>query len=240
MSERFSRFSPKAIAFLRGLKRHNDRVWFQARKEEYETLLRAPMIALVERLAGDLRTFAPELACDPKRSLYRIYRDTRFSEDKTPYKTHVAAHFSHRDLPKNECAGLYFEVAAGWVWIGGGLYSPGTPTLHAIREHIAANTKHLRAIVESPAFRRAVGRLDGEKLQRVPRGFDRDHDGAEYLKFRQFLAGCEYPVSLATSPKFYPTLVSTFRQVAPLVRFLNDALEAQAAKPTGFYDPLAR
>ena len=113
---RFSTFSPKALSFLRALKRNNDREWFRARKDQYELLLRAPMIALIERLAGDFRTFAPDLVANPKTSLYRIYRDTRFSENKTPLKTHIAAVFPCRGLAKHQGAGLYLEVAPGWVW----------------------------------------------------------------------------------------------------------------------------
>ena len=156
--------------------------------------------------------------------MYRIYRDVRFSENKAPYKTHVAASFPTRGLPKHEGAGLYFHVSPDEVWIGGGMYAPQTSQLHAVREHIAANVKRLRTIVESPAFRRDVGTLDGERLQRVPRGFPKDHEAAEYLKFRQFLAGRELPAAFATSPAFYATLLNVFRQVAPLTRFLNEPL----------------
>ncbi len=223
----FKRFDPAALRFLKALKRNNRREWFHAHKQEYEDLLRAPMVALVERLAGDVRAFAPELVVDPRRSIFRIYRDTRFSADKRPLKTHISAHFPNREIQGTRGAGLYFEVAPGWVWIGGGLYAPETSELHAVREQIAANPRHLRAIVESPAFRRAVGPLDGERLQRVPRGFPPDHEAAEYLKFRQFIGGREFPAGLATSPRFYATLVSTFRKVAPLVKFLNDAITSQ-------------
>jgi uncharacterized protein (TIGR02453 family) len=225
-SSRFTAFDPKALAFLRALKRHNDREWFRARKDDYDRLLRRPMIGAIERLAEDLQTFAPELVASPKTSLYRIYRDTRFSEDKSPLKTNVAAVFPCRGLAKHEGAGLYFEVSPGWVWVGGGMYSPDTSTLHAVREHIAANPRRLRTIVESPAFRRAVGRLEGERLQRVPRGFPRDHAAAEYLKFRQFLAGKEFPPAFAASPSFYARLLDLFRRIAPLVRFLNEPLLA--------------
>jgi uncharacterized protein (DUF2461 family) len=93
-----------------------------------------------------------------------------------------------------------------------------------VREHIAANLCHLRAIVESPAFRRTVGALDGDRLRRVPRGFPADHEAAEYLKYRQFLAGREFPAAFATSPRFYAGVVNVFRQVAPLTRFLNEPL----------------
>ena len=180
--------------------------------------------AIVEQLAVDLHHIAPDIVVDPKHALYRIYRDTRFSENKTPYKTHVAANFPSRGLPKHEGAGLYFHVSPDEVWVGGGMYAPQTSQLQAVREHIAANVKRLRAIVESPGFRRHIGELEGDRLQRVPRGFPQDHEGAEFLKYRQFLAGCELPSTAACSPQFYATLVTVFRHVAPLARFLNEPL----------------
>jgi uncharacterized protein (TIGR02453 family) len=217
-------FSPKALAFLRALKRHNDREWFRARKDDYETLLRRPMIGVIEQLAVDLKKFAPHLVANPKTSLYRIYRDTRFSEDKTPLKTHIAAVFPHRGLPKHQGAGLYLEIAPQWVWVGGGMYAPDAACLQQVREHLCANLRRFRTVVESPGFRKTVGALEGERLQRVPRGFSKDHEAAEYLKYRQFLAGCEFPATFATSPRFYRTLVDRFRSIAPLVNFLNEAI----------------
>ena len=218
------RFSPKALSFLRALERNNKREWFKARKDQYEELLRAPMIALINQFAEDFADFAPELVATPRASLYRIYRDTRFSEDKTPLKTHIAAIFPCRGLPKHQGAGLYFHVAPAGVWVGGGLYAPDTAQLHAVREHIAGNLRRLRAIVESPAFRRAAGPLEGERLQRLPRGYPKDHPAAEYLRLRQFLAGREFPATFATSPRFYAGVLKVFRHVAPLTRFLNEPL----------------
>ncbi len=122
---------------------------------------------------------------------------------------------------------MYFHVSPDAVWIGGGMYAPQTPQLHAVREHIAANHRRLRSIIESSGFRRQIGKLEGERLQRVPRGFPKDHDAAELLKYRQFLAGRELPASVATSPKFYGTLLTVFRQVVPLTRFLNEPLLAE-------------
>src|SRR5690242_11721021 len=158
-------FPPQALTFLRGLKRNNRRDWFLAHKNQYETHVRAPMLELVTRLADDLRAFAPEIVCDPKTAVYRIYRDVRFSANKAPYKTHVAAVFPTRGLPKHEGAGLYFHVSPDEVWIGGGMYAPETPQLQAVREHIAANVRRLRAIVEAPAFRKEIT-IEGERLQR--------------------------------------------------------------------------
>src|SRR5687767_1685790 len=162
------RFTAESLKFLRGLKRNNRRDWFIARRETYETHVRQPMLAVIERLADDLRDFAPDIVASSKTSMYRIYRDVRFSENKAPYKTHVAANFPTRGLPKHEGAGLYFHVSPDEVWVGGGMYSPPTAQLYAVREHIAANSRRLRTLIESPAFRRDVGALEGERLQRVP------------------------------------------------------------------------
>ena len=225
MSVASPRFSAATLSFLKRLKRNNRREWFNARRDEYEAAVRQPMIAIVERLAVDMRAIAPELLVSPKHSIYRIYRDTRFSENKTPYKTHVAASFWPRDLAKGVGAGLYFHVSPDGVWVGGGMYAPETPQLHAVREQIAANLRRFRSIVESPAFKRTLdGGLEGEQLQRVPRGVPKDHEAAEYLKYRQFLAGREFPARFATGSGFYGGVLGVFRQVAPLIRFLNEPL----------------
>jgi uncharacterized protein (TIGR02453 family) len=220
----FTCFEPKALAFLRALKRHNDREWFKARKDEYERVLRAPMIAMIERLARDFREFAPDLAASPKISLYRIYRDTRFSEDKSPLKTHVSAVFPHLALGKGRGAGLYVEVTPEWVWAGGGMYAPDTSELQAVREHISAHHARLRRIVAAQAFRRAFGKLEGEQLRRVPRGFPREHPAADYLRHRQFLAGREFPAGFAVEPGFYRGVLKVFRDASPLIAFLNEPL----------------
>jgi uncharacterized protein (TIGR02453 family) len=217
-------FPAETLRFLRALKRNNRREWFNAHRDDYEAYVRQPMTAIVDRLAGDLRAFAPELVASPKVSMYRIYRDTRFSENKKPYKTHIAAVFPTRDLPKHEGAGVYFHVSPDDVWIGGGMYMPQPAQLFAVRQHIAGHLGQLRTIVESPAFRKRVGALGGDKLTRVPRGFTKDHPAAEYLKFKHFVAGAEFPPAFAASPAFYKTLLAVFREVTPLARFLNAPL----------------
>ena len=224
MATRVSCFPPEALAFLRALKRHNRREWFKPRKEKYEALVRAPMIAIVERLADDFRAFAPDLVASPKTSLYRIYRDTRFSENKTPYKTHAAAIFPPRGLPKHQGAGLYFHVSPQEVWVGGGMYAPDTAQLHAVREHIADNLGRLRRIIDAPVFKREAGELEGERLQRAPRGFSNDDPAAPYLRYRQFIVGHEFPAAFATSPRFYNAVLKVFRRLAPFSRFLNEPL----------------
>jgi uncharacterized protein (TIGR02453 family) len=222
---RFSNpFSPRTVSFLRALKRNNDREWFRARRDQYDTHVHGPMIALIEQLAQDFRGFAPELVASPRQSLFRIYRDTRFSSNKKPLKTHAAAVFRTRDLPKPQGAGLYFEIAPGWVWIGGGMWRPEPRELVRIREHIADTWPQIRSIAASASFRRRFEDLSGDAMTRVPRGYRADHPAARYLRHRQFYGGAEFPAALAHSAEFYPTLVATFKALMPLVRFLNEPL----------------
>jgi uncharacterized protein (TIGR02453 family) len=234
---RFSNpFSSKTVSFLRSLKRNNDREWFRARREQYDAHVHEPMVAVIEQLAQDFRTIAPELIASPKQSMFRVYRDTRFSGNKKPLKTHAAAIFRTRDLPKPQGAGLYFEIAPGWVWIGGGMWRPESPELVRLREHIADTWPEIRGIAASAAFRRRFEELSGDTMTRVPRGYRADHPAAPYLKHRQFYGGAEFPASLASSKEFYPTLLATFKALMPLVRFLNEPLveDGRKERPHGW------
>src|SRR6266852_1538950 len=217
----FSAFPKEGLHFLRSLKRNNNREWFQKRKSIYEQHVKQPMTDLIEALAGHFQRFAPEMVASPKVSAYRIYRDTRFSKDKSPYKTHVAAVFPRSGLSKHEGAGLYLHIAPEELLVGGGLYMPSPEDLNAVRSHIFKNHKKFLKIVENAAFRRRFGKVGGEQLTRVPRGFPADHVIADYLRHKQFLAGRNFPPEYATSPRFYKTLIETFRAMLPLVRFLN-------------------
>jgi uncharacterized protein (TIGR02453 family) len=216
-------FTPKSLSFLRSLKRNNKREWFHERREQYDTHCRQPMLDIVERLADDFRSFAPEMLADPKVCLLRPFRDTRFSEDKTPLKTHVGATFPNRALGRMNGAGFYFEVAPTHVWIGGGLWRPDTSQLHLVREHIVDNLKRFEAIVKAPRLK-ALGGLQGDRLTRVPRGYPKDHPAATYLQYRQFMAFREEPAAFATSRDFYKHLLGTLQTIAPLVTFINTPL----------------
>jgi len=224
-------FTPKTLAFLRALARNNDREWFKARKSDFDAHVQRPLLALLEQLAIDLQEFAPDLACSPKESMFRQYRDTRFSHDKTPLKTHIAAVFPARGLARHAGAGLYLQIDPKEVWIGGGLWRPGTADLHAVREHIAANFTRLRALVESPSFTKRFKTVTGETLTRVPRGFLSDHPAAEYLKLKDLVAAQTFPAELATGPRFYSTVLATFKDLAPFVRFLNMPLVTKLREP---------
>jgi uncharacterized protein (TIGR02453 family) len=227
------RFPPGAVRFLRALKRNNDRAWFRARRADFGALVDAPMNAVIERLAVDFRRILPEVQASPRISRYRIYRDTRFSDNKKPLKTHVAAIFPSRLLPRHEGPGLYFEIAAGWVYAGGGIYMPPPDVLRLLREHIAANHQRLARIVRGRRFREMFGEIGGDRLSRMPRGYPADHPAGELLKLRQIIVGREWPAVFASSPRFYRDLLNTFEALAPLVRFLNEPI---ARRPR---DPLA-
>ena len=226
-------FTPKTLSFLRSLKRNNKREWFHERREQYEAHCRQPMITVIERLAEDFRSFAPDMLADPKVSLFRQFRDTRFSDDKTPMKTHLAATFPSRTLGRMNGAGLYFEIAPGWVWIGGGLWRPDTSQLQLVRDHIVDNQRELEAIVKSPRFKK-LGGLQGDRMTRVPRGYAKDHPAAGYLQHRQFIAFREEPAAFASAPQFYKELKGTLEAIVPLVRFLNAPLIASySSSPSG-------
>jgi uncharacterized protein (TIGR02453 family) len=220
-----SAFTTKTLSFLRSLKRNNKREWFHERRDQYEKHCKQPMLTVIERLAEDFRSFAPDLVADPKVSVFRQFRDTRFSDDKTPMKTHLGATFPNRTLGRMNGAGLYFEIAPGWVWIGGGLWSPDASQLQLVREHIVENQRRLDAIVKAPKLKK-LGGLQGDRMTRVPRGYAKDHPAAEYLQHRQFMSFRESPAALATSKDFYKQLRDTLQAVTPLVRFLNEPLVA--------------
>ena len=230
--EQFKGFPREGVAFLRQLKRNNNRDWFQAHKDGFARWVRAPMEELVNAIGEGLRQFAPEMVADPKVSIYRICRDTRFSRDKTPYKTQVAAVFPVRGLPKNSGPGLYCHIAPEEVLIGGGIYMPAPELLRAVRQEIAAHPKKFLAIVEGREFRKAFGELEGEQLKTVPKGFSSDHAAARYLRFKQFLFGEEHPATLAISPRLLPAILKCFERGMPLIRFLKEPAFRAAAVPS--------
>lgn len=220
----FPGFPREAITFFRGLARNNRREWFQPRKEIYETQVRASMAALVEELNRELARFAPAYVTDPRKAIYRIYRDTRFSNDKTPYKTHIGAIFTRRGLDKHAGAGLYFAVSAKEVEVAGGVYMPGPDQLFAIRGHLAAHADEFRKLAKARPLRSLMGDLHGDALSRVPKGFDPNHPAAGLIRMKQWLYYVILDPHLATEPQLFPEVLKRFRVVIPLLEFLNAPL----------------
>jgi uncharacterized protein (TIGR02453 family) len=220
----FQGFPKESIQFLRSLARHNNRQWFQEHKTTYETALKKPLQDLIAALADEFGRFAPEMIATAKASTYRIYRDIRFSKDKSPYKTHVAAVFPRKGLGKHGGAGLYLQIDAREVLLGGGLYMPSPEDLNGVRDHIAGNHKKFRSIVESHKFQKLFGKLGGERLSRIPRGFPEGHPAADYLRHKQFLAGRTLDAEIALGPLLLKRTVETFEEMMPFVRFLNEPI----------------
>jgi uncharacterized protein (TIGR02453 family) len=225
----FGGFPPEALTFLRGLKRNNRREWFQPRKEIYETRVKAPMIELAEALNIEMRQFAPGHVNDPKKAVYRIYRDTRFSPDKTPYKTHIAAIFPRRGQERHVSAGFYCAVSLEGVEVAGGIYMPGPKELLAIRNWLAEHHGEFRKTADGP--RKLMGALHGESLQRIPKGFDAAHPAADLLKMKQWLYYTTLDVKLATSPKLLGEIAKRFRVMMPVIEMLNAPLKTARVDP---------
>jgi uncharacterized protein (TIGR02453 family) len=221
-------FPAEALTFLKGLEKNNTRDWFQPRKEIFETKLKEPMMAFVEDINAELLKFAPEHITEPKKAVYRIYRDTRFSKDKTPYKTHLGAIFPRRGLGKDAAAGYYFHVSAKGVGIACGAYAPGPEQLLAIRRFIAANDKLFHATAAKA--KKLMGPVQGSTLQRVPKGFDSEHPAADLIKMKQWYCWVELDAALATSPKLKSEITKRFKAMAPLVELLNKPLLGNARK----------
>ena len=222
----FPGFSPDALKFLRSLKRNNRREWFQPRKEIFETKLKAPMVELVEAINAELLDFAPEHITDPKKAVYRIYRDTRFSADKTPYKTHIAAIFPDRSLGKQSAAGFYFHLNEKSVGIAAGSYMPGPDELRAVRTWLAENHAAFRKATRGPE--KLLGKLEGSSVTRMPKGFDASHPAEDLIRMKQWLYWVELDAKLATTPRLLPELVKRFRAAAPVIAMLNAPLREQA------------
>jgi uncharacterized protein (TIGR02453 family) len=225
----FAGFPPEAMTFFRGLARNNRREWFLPRKAVFEASVKQPMRELVEALNQALAGFAPEFATDPAKAVYRFYRDTRFSNDKKPYKEQIAASFRARGSTLHGQGGFYYAISHKAVAIGGGVYMPEPATLLAIRHHIAKNHAELRRMLARPKVRSLLGEMQGEQLARVPKGFAKNHPAADLLRFKQFLLFVELAPDVATTPRLYTEIVDRFRAATPFLRFLNAPLPKEKA-----------
>ncbi|HKD78791.1 MAG TPA: DUF2461 domain-containing protein [Candidatus Angelobacter sp.] len=221
MPQRFSGFSPDALSFLRALKRNNRREWFQPRKEKFEALIKTPMLELVECLNQQLMDFAPQYITPPQKAVYRIYRDTRFSKDKTPYKTHVSAIFPRSNAVKREGAVFYFHFTEKELLIFGGAWAPERDELMAYRAHLAEHYEEFRLILAEKQLKRLAGDLQGEQLSRMPKGFCEDHPAESFLRHRQWYLESTLDAKVITSPKVVSEIARRFALMVPMVEFLN-------------------
>lgn len=221
----FEGFPKESITFFKRLKKNNDREWFAAHKPDYEEFVKFPMQSFIAAMQPHFADFAPQFDVNPKRSMFRIYRDTRFSKDKTPYKIHMAAHFVLRGKPKGfEGSGYYLHIAPNDVFIGGGIYMPDNDQLKRIRAAIAADAKGFLAIVNKPSFKRMFPAISGAKLSRPPKGFAPDHPMIEWLKMKQFFTGADLKEPVIYRKDFPALIAKHCKELAPLVDYLNKAM----------------
>ena len=220
---------PEGLAFLRALARHNDREWFTPRKAVFEAELKEPMLAIIRKVNEAMEGFAPACVRPPEKCLFRIYRDTRFSNDKKPYKTHVAAWWMPEGFAKTSGAGFYFHIDAKEVVIAAGAYMPEKDQLAAIRHWLLDHHAEFRKLLQKPAVRKTFTEFEGNPLSRPPKGFCRDHPAIDLIRCRQWGLSTTLPASAALDSGFAAELIRHFRLAAPVVDALNTPIAAALA-----------
>ena len=221
----FRGFELAAIQFMADLAENNDRAWFQPRKAEYERLLKEPFEALVRELAERFAARDLPLLADPKRSLFRIYRDTRFSRDKAPYKRHLGASFPWVEGTSADGRahgnGGYFNFGPGEMYVGGGMWMPEKPRLDAFRRAVVEQPERVRAALEDRGFVAAFGSVTAhESLKRVPAGLPADHPMADLLRMKDVVFGRPLADDEVLSPALPGVLVEAFEAGLPVLRLL--------------------
>jgi uncharacterized protein (TIGR02453 family) len=225
----FRGFSRDALQFLVDLALNNDRAWFQPRKADYERLLKEPLEALIADLAIELEARDIPLRADPKKSPFRIYRDTRFSKDKSPYKTHVAASFpwvgrgeATSEGESERHGGGYFHLSPQGSYMGGGMWHPEPARLAAFRRAVDQDTARTLAVITEPRFVARFTNLsdDGETLKRIPQGYPPDHPQADLLKMKNVTFGRELTEKEALSRELPRILADDFAAAVPVMSFL--------------------
>ncbi len=225
MSQRH--FGPELFCFLEDLKANNSREWFQANKDRYVRDVKEPAQAFIADFGPYLTKVSPHFRSDPRPvggSLFRIYRDVRFSKDKSPYKTHAGLHFRHQAGKNAYTPGFYLHIEPHGCFAGVGLWHPDGPTLKKIRERVAEQPKAWKKAVEDPAFARSYT-VEGDRLKRSPKGFDPDHELVEVLKFKDFTGISKLTQKQVVGKGFIEEFAELCRAGGSLVGFICEALD---------------
>jgi uncharacterized protein (TIGR02453 family) len=224
-------FQPEAIKFLRGLKRNNDREWFEPRKAVYESALKAPLLSVIAAINEAMHDFAPDNVRPPQKAMMRIYRDVRFSPNKSPYKTQVAAWWARTGLEKTSGGGFYFHLSSTELTVAAGVYMPEREQLLAIRTHLLEHHAELRKLLDGKKLKAKLREFEGNRLTRPPKGFSADHPGIDLLLCRQWGVAASLPVEIATTPALVKEIIDRFRLAAPVVALLNTPLIGKPRRP---------
>ncbi len=224
--QEFDGFPKDFFRFFKELKNNNNREWFATNKPRYYESVVNPMGAFIVAIAPCLQRISAHYKADPRPhggSMFRIYRDTRFSKDKTPYKTHAACHFRHLAGRDAHAPGFYVHIETDSIRFGGGIWLPPAKQLGQIREFIADNPSAWDKLSKSAAIRKAGG-IQGDSLKRPPRGYDADARHIDDLKKKSFYLMAEADAELALEPAFVTETIKAFRTAAKLNHFITDAL----------------
>ena len=225
-STRYATFKPETVEFLKALKKNNNRNWFNENKKRYEEDVLDVALNFIQSMHEPLQEFAPCFTAIPKRmggSLMRVYRDTRFSKDKTPYKTNIGIQFRHEQAKDVHAPGYYVHIAPDEVFLGVGLWRPESSALARIRERVADKQSEWLRARDDKAFKRHFA-LAGESLSRPPRGYDKDHSLIEDLKRKDFIAAKTMTIDDALAPRFQQKVETAFKSSVPFMRFLCKAV----------------
>ena len=227
MPTSFSGFPRQSLDFLTQLTHNNDRDWFNANRQRYETEVREPALAFIEQMAPRLKGISEQFTALAKKSggsLMRVYRDTRFSKDKTPYKTNIGIQFRHRLGKDVHAPGFYVHIEPGNCFLGAGIWHPEPKTLARIRDFITDNPTAWQAALAHRPFQREF-RLSGDSLTRPPRGYNADHPLIGDLKRKDFIALKQFDEDRIESARFLDFTSHSFTNAVPLVRYLCSAIE---------------
>lgn len=219
-------FTPKLFTFLRDLEKNNDRAWFKSHQDEYEANVRDPALRFIDDFAQPLAKISPHFEADTRTvggSMFRIQRDTRFSKDKTPYKTNTGLQFRHESARDAHAPGFYLHIQPGGSFMGAGLWRPETRVAYAIRAHIDENQVDWKKVSRGKRFT-DVFTMEGDTLVRPPKGYDEDHPLIGDLKRKDFIASARLSQRDITSSDFMKTFTGHCTRAAPLMRFLCDAV----------------
>jgi uncharacterized protein (TIGR02453 family) len=220
-------FSRELFSFLSDLRANNNREWFAANKDRYEEHLLEPALEFVAEFAPRLAKISPHMRADPRPSggsLFRIYRDTRFSKDKSPYKTNLGIHFRHELARDAYAPGFYLHIGPGEAFAGAGIWHPGTAGATRIREAIVDDPDRWRRATRTGAFAKRL-ELGGDSLKRVPSWADADHPFADDLRRKDFYGWARLSEDDVLAPGFVDEYAGLCRAASPLMQFLCDALE---------------
>ncbi len=220
-------FGPGLFKFLNDLAHNNDRDWFKANQDRFESQVREPALKFIEDFEAGLHRISPHFVASAKKvggSLFRIHRDVRFSKDKSPYKTWTGIHFRHEMAKDAHAPGFYLHLQPREVFAAAGIWHPDTAAANAIREVIAHDAAGWKKAVGGTAFRKRYT-LAGESLKRPPRGFPKDHPLIDDLRRKDFMGVMALTQKDVTAPGFGRELAGIYRAGAPLVRFLCGALD---------------